>query len=113
MLKKRIAALHAVELQDAQCGARDLPGSPRRGFDEEAASAIRSIGESHDELRGDAADALEPVLRAAGKHTELASVLELRLRAQTEPADRARTLRALAEVVGEAARRRRAGPVRA
>ncbi|HXN34274.1 MAG TPA: tetratricopeptide repeat protein, partial [Polyangiaceae bacterium] len=43
-------------------------------------------------------DALEPVLRAAGKPIELASVLELRLRAQTEPSDRAHTLRALAEV---------------
>jgi tetratricopeptide (TPR) repeat protein len=98
MLKKRIAALHAVQLQDAPAALDTYREVLAAGFDEEAAAAIRSIGESHDELRNDAADALEPVLRAAGKHGELASVLELRLRAQTEPADRARTLRALAEV---------------
>ncbi len=97
-LKKRIAALHAVQLQDAQAALdtyREVLGS---GFDEEAAAAIRSIGESHDDLRGDAADALEPVLRAAGRHAELASVLELRLRSQTEAPDRAATLRAIAQV---------------
>ena len=98
MLKKRIAALHAVQLQDAPAALdtyREVLGS---GFDEEAASAIRSIGESRDELRGDAADALEPVLRTAGRPAELASVLELRLRAQTEASDRAITLRAIARV---------------
>jgi golgin subfamily B member 1 len=97
-LKKRIAALYAVELQDAHSALEAYRGVLDAGFDEESVSAIRSIGESRDELRGDAADALEPVLRAAGKHQELASALELRLRAQTESADRARTLRALAEV---------------
>ena len=39
-----------------------------------------------------------PCFAAAGRHDELAAVLELRLRAQTEPADRTRTLRAMAEV---------------
>jgi tetratricopeptide (TPR) repeat protein len=102
LLKKRVAALHAVELQDAPAALDTYREVLASGFDEEAAAAIRSIGESHDELRGDAADALEPVLRAAGKHADLASVLELRLRAQTEPADRTRTLRALAEVAESA-----------
>ncbi len=97
-LKKRIAALYAVELQDAQSALEAYRGVLDAGFDEESVAAIRSIGESRDELRGDAADALEPVLRAAGKHQELASTLELRLRAQIEAADRARTLRSLAEV---------------
>ncbi|HEX4446245.1 MAG TPA: tetratricopeptide repeat protein, partial [Polyangiaceae bacterium] len=98
-LKKRIAALYAVQLQDAQAALEAYREVLDAGFDEESVSAIRSIGESRDELRGDAADALEPVLRAAGKHQELAAALELRLRAQTESVDRARTLRALAEVV--------------
>ncbi len=100
-LRKRIAALHAVELQDAQSALEAYRQVLEAGYDEESAAAIRGIGEAHDELRSDAADALEPVLRAAGRHTELASVLELRLRGlrgQMEPADRARTLRALAEV---------------
>jgi tetratricopeptide (TPR) repeat protein len=98
-LQKRIAALYAVQLQDAQAALEAYREVLEAGFDEESVSAIRSIGESRDELRGDAADALEPVLRAAGKHQELAAALELRLRAQTESVDRARTLRALAEVV--------------
>jgi len=97
-LKKRIAALYAVELQDPQAALETYRDVLESGFDAEAAGAIRSIGETNDELRGDAADALEPVLRAAGRHDELATVLELRLRAQTEPADRARTLTAMAEV---------------
>jgi len=97
-LKKRIAALYAVELQDPQAALDAYHEVLDAGFDEEAAAAIRSIGETHDELRGDAADALEPVLRAAGRHEELAAVLELRLRSQSEPADRAKTLRALAQV---------------
>jgi tetratricopeptide (TPR) repeat protein len=97
-LTKRIAALHAVELQDPQSSLLAYREVLANGFDEEAAAAIRSLGESHDDLRADAADALEPVLRSAGRHTELASVLELRLRAQTEPAERALTLRALAQV---------------
>jgi tetratricopeptide (TPR) repeat protein len=107
-LKKRIAALFAVELQDPQAALDAYREVLESGFDEEAAAAVRSIGETHDELRADAADALEPVLRAAGRHDELATVLELRLRAQNEPADRARTLRALAEVhetaIGDAGR---------
>ncbi|HEX3770616.1 MAG TPA: tetratricopeptide repeat protein [Polyangiaceae bacterium] len=97
-LRKRIASLFAVQLQDAQSALEAYRGVLEGGFDEESVAAIRSIGESRDELRGDAADALEPVLRAAGRHQELVSALELRLRAQTEPEERARTLRALAEV---------------
>ena len=97
-LKKRIAALYAVELQDPQAALDAYREVLETGYDAEAAAAIRSIGETHDELRADAADALEPVLRAAGHSEELAAVLELRLRAQSEPVDRARTLRALSEV---------------
>jgi tetratricopeptide (TPR) repeat protein len=98
-LKKRIAALYAVELHDPQAALEAYREVLASGFDAEAATAIEAIGEAHDELRADAADALEPVLRAAGKHVELAAVLELRLRGQTEGPDRARTLRALADVL--------------
>ncbi|MDP9000222.1 MAG: tetratricopeptide repeat protein, partial [Myxococcota bacterium] len=97
-LKKRIAALYAVELHDAPAALDAYREVLSSGFDAEAAAAIEGIGGAHEELRADAADALEPVLRAAGKHAELASVFELRLLGQTEPADRAATLRALAEV---------------
>ncbi len=97
-IKKRIAALYAVQLQDAQSALEAYREVLSGGFDEESVAAIRGIGETRDELRADAADALEPVLRAAGRHQELVAALELRLRAQTESPDRARTLRALAEV---------------
>ena len=98
VLKKRIAALYAIELQDPQEALAAYREVLASGFDAEAYAAIEGIGEKHDELRADAADALEPVLRAAGKYEELATVLELRLRGQTEPGSRAQTLRMLAEV---------------
>ncbi len=97
-LRKRVAALHAVEMQDPQSALEAYREVLQGGFDEESAAAVQGIGESHDELRLDVADILEPVLQAAGKHAERAVILELRLRAQTEAFDRARTLRTLAEV---------------
>src|SRR5206468_4203029 len=97
-LKKRIGALLAGELDDHQNALDAYRQVLEGGFDEEAAKAIRDIGESRDELRAEASDALEPVLRTAARHADLADVLEMRLRAQTEPGDRAKTLRALAEV---------------
>lgn len=66
-----------------------------------AIKAVWAIGEAREELRLDAADVLEPVLRKAGRFEELASALELRLRAQTDPQDRAKTLRAIAAVEDE------------
>lgn len=68
---------------------------------EHAIDAVRKIGEAHDELRLDAADVLEPVLRGAGRYEDLVAALELRLRAQSEPADRAKTLRTIATVEDE------------
>ncbi|HEV3193896.1 MAG TPA: tetratricopeptide repeat protein, partial [Polyangiaceae bacterium] len=97
-LNKRIAALHALQLEDPQSAVEAYRSVLEGGFDEESAAAIASIGESHDELRADAANALEPVFRAAGRYSDVAAVLELRLRAQAEPEERARTLRSLAEV---------------
>src|SRR5262249_4143611 len=63
-----------------------------------AINAARAISESREELRLDAADILEPVLRAGKRHEELCAILELRLKAQTDPVDRAKTLRAIAAI---------------
>ncbi len=98
VLRKRIGHLLAGELDDATQALESFKQVLASGFDDEAASAIRELGESRDELRADAALALEPVLRAASKWTDLAGVLEMRLRAESEPSDRAATLRALATV---------------
>jgi tetratricopeptide (TPR) repeat protein len=98
VLTRRIGKLLASELDDhakALEAFREVLGN---GYDEEAATAVREIGESRDELRREAADILEPVLRAAAKFEPLAEALEMRLRAQTEPVDRAATLQSIALV---------------
>lgn len=64
-----------------------------------AIEASFAIGESREELRADAADVLEPVLRAGSKHEDLVKALEMRLLAQTDSSDRARTLRSIAAVL--------------
>jgi tetratricopeptide (TPR) repeat protein len=97
-LKKRIGALLASELEDpAQAleAYREVLGA---GLDEDVVAAIRKIGESREELRLDATETLEPVLEQASRHRELVEILELRLRGQTEPSDRARTLRKIASL---------------
>jgi tetratricopeptide (TPR) repeat protein len=97
-LTKRVASLHAVDLHDPQSALDAYRDVLALGFDEEAVGAIRAIGETRDDLRSDAADALEPVLRAAGRHADVVAVLELRLRGQSDPEQRASTLRAVADV---------------
>ena len=67
--------------------------------DSSAVSAVLQIGESFEALRLESAEILEPVLRATGKHERLVGVLEMRLRAQLDPPERAQTLRAMAEVL--------------
>jgi tetratricopeptide (TPR) repeat protein len=95
---RRIGTLLATELDDHAKALEAFREVLAGGYDEEAAKAVRQIGESRDELRHEAAEVLEPVLSAAGKHEELRGALEMRLRAETEPADRANTLRTIAKV---------------
>ena len=66
-----------------------------------AIRSARAIGEAREELRLEAADILEPVLRSAGRHEDLVAVLEMRLRAQTDAEERSKTLRAVALVEDE------------
>ena len=98
VLTRRIGKLLAGELEDHGKALEAFREVLANGYDDEAAQAVREIGESRDELRREAADILEPVLRAAGKFESLAEALEMRLRAQTEPAERAATLKAIALV---------------
>lgn len=95
------------DIGDLYAGKLDTPSDALEQYrllldeeagDDHAIQAILAIGEAQDGLRLEAADALEPVLRAASRHADLVTVLELRLRAQSEPADRARTLRTIASV---------------
>ena len=97
-LMRRIGKLLAAELDDHAKALEAFRDVLESGYDDETAQAVRDIGESRDELRREAADILEPVLRAAGKFEPLADTLEMRLRAQTEPGERATTLRSLAQL---------------
>ena len=96
-LKKRVGALLAGQLDDPRAALDAYREVVAAEWDADAASAIRAIGEKVEDLRLEAADALEPVLRKAERWSDLVGALEMRLRAQTEPTDRARTLRAVAE----------------
>jgi tetratricopeptide (TPR) repeat protein len=98
VLTRRIGKLLAAELDDHAKALDAFREVLAHGFDDEAAQAVRDIGESRDELRREAADILEPALRDAGKHEALADALEMRLRAQTEPSERAATLKTIANV---------------
>ena len=98
-LRREIGKLLADEMgepSDALRAFRQVLEDSER--DESAIQAVRRIGESVEELRLEAADILEPVLRATASYELLVDVLELRLRAQSEPADRVRSLQAIAEV---------------
>jgi golgin subfamily B member 1 len=98
-LKKRIGNLLAKDLEDPRQALDAYREVLDGGPDDEVIRAIRDIGETREELRAEAADALEPILRTIGRHADLAEVYEMRLRAQSDPHERARTLRAIAEVV--------------
>ncbi len=98
VLKRRIGDLLSGELEDARQALEAYREVLDAGPDESVITAIRKIGEGHEDLRTEAADALEPVLRGAARHADLLEVCEMRLRAQTDPRERARTLRAIAEV---------------
>jgi tetratricopeptide (TPR) repeat protein len=101
---KRIGKLLAGELDDHAKALEAFREVLLAGYDVEAARAVRQIGEARDEMRREAAEILEPILRAAGEHEELIGTLEMRLRAETEPLERAATLRAIAKVAEEALR---------
>ena len=98
-LRKRIAELQARELQDPAAALeiyrQVLDEAPT---DEGAIAAVRALGAQDDELRATAADVLEPVLRAAGRHQDLVAVLEMRLGSQQDAFDRGKTLNAIARV---------------
>jgi tetratricopeptide (TPR) repeat protein len=97
-LTKRIGHLLAKELDDHPKALEAYREVLAYAYDADAARAVKEIGESRDELRREAADILEPVLQTAGRSEDLADALEMRLRAQTDPLERATTLRQIASV---------------
>ncbi|MGH7329000.1 MAG: tetratricopeptide repeat protein, partial [Polyangiaceae bacterium] len=107
-IRKQIGALLAKELDDPRQALDAYREVLKSAFDAEAAAAVREIGEAREDMRLEVVEALEPVLRAADRHEDLVDLLDMRLRVQTDTADRARTLRDIAEVIetkiGDAAR---------
>ncbi len=97
-LKKRVGGLLAKELDDPGQALTAYADVLAMGFDAESVAAIRAIGEAREELRHEAAETVVPILLAEAKFADLVEVLELRLRAETEPFDRAKTLRHIAEL---------------
>ena len=65
---------------------------------ERASAAVRRIAKEHEELRVAVAEILVPLLRAQQRHEDLIDVLELRLSVESEPHDRAETLRQIADI---------------
>jgi len=67
--------------------------------DTEAVERAVALGEAHEDLRRRAAEVLVPVLRSTERWEKLVAVLELRLSAESEAAERTQTLWAIAEVL--------------
>jgi tetratricopeptide (TPR) repeat protein len=99
VLRKQMGELLAKRLDDSAAALETYRLVLDEASDDEVIADVMNIGESHEELSLMAADILEPVLRASGKHQRLASVLEMRARAQSEAFDRSQTLRALSVVL--------------
>lgn len=80
-------------LEAYQLVLQDVPG------DLGARSAVRNIGQQHEELRQDVATILLPALQEARAFEEVVEILELRLTVESDQVDRAQTLRAMARVL--------------
>jgi tetratricopeptide (TPR) repeat protein len=104
-LRRKIAELSARELSDPM-GALEIYRQvlEEAPTDELSIAAVTALGQKDDELRTVAADVLEPVLRAAGRHADLVKILEMRLAAQQDAFERSKTLRSIALVSEEGLR---------
>lgn len=110
-LSKRIGKLLTAELDEHEKAIVAFQEVLAFGWDDEAARAIQSIGDSHDELRGQAADILEPLLTARtsqgigdvkGESELLVQVLGMRLRSESEGPARAALRKRMADIAERA-----------
>ncbi len=97
-LTRRIADLLANELDEPSQALEAYRELLADGYDADVAVAVFRLAERCEEIRLEAAGILEPVLRQAARYVDLVPVLEMRCRAETDPAERAVTLRAIAEI---------------
>jgi len=66
-----------------------------------ALAATRKIGDEHEELRLEVAALLEPVLTELERHRELVEVMDMRFKAQQDPAERSQTLSSMSMLLEE------------
>lgn len=69
--------------------------------DSQSIERVFTLGKEHEDLRQAVTGILVPVLRAAERHAELTSALEMRLTMESDPTERAETLRTIATVLDE------------
>lgn len=69
--------------------------------DSDTIAKVFALGKEHEDLRATVTGILVPVLRAAERHLELTEALEMRLSIESEPNERAETLRTVAAVLDE------------
>ena len=67
--------------------------------DTETGSRVFALGREHEDLRATVTGILVPVLRATERHEELTAALEMRLSIESDPNQRAETLRTISEVL--------------
>ena len=67
--------------------------------DEAARAAVMQLGQQHEDLRQRVAEVLIPALVTEGAHSQHVDVLEMRLTVETDPHQRAQTLRTAAAVL--------------
>jgi tetratricopeptide (TPR) repeat protein len=99
-LRKEIGALQAKRLDDPNAALDAFKSVLDEVPDDSAAiAAVTIIGETREDLSLTAADILEPVLRKGSQFQKLVQVLEMRASAQSDPADKSLTLKAMAQVL--------------
>jgi tetratricopeptide (TPR) repeat protein len=98
-LRRTMGDLHRLRLDDPlealECYRMVLDEAPG---DDATIQAVRQIGEAQEDMRTQAADILDPVLRSNGRWADLIAVLELRLQALSDEVSRTQTLRTMAIV---------------
>lgn len=67
--------------------------------DTDTIGRVFALGKEHEDLRAVVTGILIPVLRASERHAELTEALEMRFSIESDPAERAETLRTIAEVL--------------
>lgn len=95
-VRARMAHLLTSQLDDHERALNVYREILEEAFDEDAASAVKALGEARDDYRLQAATVLEAAYEKAERYRDFVGALELRHRAETEARDRVATMRRVA-----------------